>query len=121
VEKVTGVGGLFFRARDPGSLAKWYQQHLGVVPVPMSYEEQPWYQEKGPTAFAPFPQDTTYFGDMKQSWMVNFRVSNLKAMVKQLQSAGITVVIDPENYPNGKFARLHDPEGNPIELWEPSS
>ena len=119
MEKVTGIGGLFFRARDPKTLARWYRDHLGVTPVPDNYEELPWRQEAGPTAFAPFPRDTDYFGRAEQAWMVNFRVRDLAAMVSQLGAAGIEVTVDPEQYPNGRFARVHDPEGNAIELWEP--
>jgi predicted enzyme related to lactoylglutathione lyase len=119
VEKVTGIGGFFFRAADPTALAHWYRDHLGVALVPSSYDEPPWQQEAGPTAFAPFPAATTYFGDAKQTWMINFRVLNLDAMVAQLRAAGIAVEIDPEIYPNGRFARIADPEGNPIQLWEP--
>jgi len=77
-------------------------------------------QEAGPTVFAPFPEKTEYFGDAKQSWMVNFRVRNLDAMTTQLRAAGIEVEVDLEEYPNGRFARLIDPEGNPIQLWQPS-
>ena len=69
--------------------------------------------------FAPFKHDTDYFGRPEQAWMVNFRVDDLDAIAKQLRDAGIQVDIDPERYPNGRFARLHDPEGNPIELWQP--
>jgi predicted enzyme related to lactoylglutathione lyase len=119
MERVTGIGGLFFRARDPEALGRWYAEHLGVTGPPPSYEEPPWQQEAGPTAFAPFAQDTSYFGRPEQAWMVNFRVRDLAAMVRQLRAAGIEVTEDPETYPNGVFARLHDPEGNPIELWEP--
>ncbi|HEY4988795.1 MAG TPA: VOC family protein, partial [Opitutaceae bacterium] len=78
----------------------------------------PWTQEAGPTAFAPFPKDTT-FGKKGQGWMINFRVNNLDAMVAQLRESGEKVTVDPQLYPNGRFARLHDPDGNPIELWEP--
>ena len=119
MEKVTGIGGVFFRARDPKALARWYREHLGVAPIPESYDGRPWVQEAGPTAFGPFEQDTDYFGRAKQAWMINFRVNDLAAMVAQLEAAGIAVSVDPEEYPNGRFARLHDPEGNPIELWEP--
>lgn len=119
MERVTGIGGLFFRAADLEKLATWYETHLGINPVPSTYEESPWAQEAGPTVFAPFAKDTTYFGDAAQQWMINFRVNNLDAMVEQLKGAGIEVDADPESYPNGRFARLHDPEGNPIELWEP--
>ena len=75
----------------------------------------------GFTVFAPFPNDTKYFGRPEQQFMINFRVRSLDAMVAQLRKAGITVTVDPQAYPNGRFARLHDPEGNPIELWEPKT
>ena len=120
MEKVTGIGGLFFRARDPAALGRWYQQHLGITLTPSNYDELPWQQEAGPTAFSPFPEDTDYFGNRQQTWMVNFRVRNLVAMTAQLRAAGIAIDVDPQPYPNGRFARLHDPEGNPIELWEPA-
>jgi predicted enzyme related to lactoylglutathione lyase len=118
VEKVTGIGGLFFRARDPSALGRWYQEHLGVALSPTSYDELPWCQEAGPTVFAPFPEDTTYFGDPKQSWMINFRVRNLDAMMVQLRAAGIVVEMEGDDS-IGRFARFNDPEGNPIQLWEP--
>ena len=115
MEKVSGVGGIFFRAKDPKALKQWYLDHLGVGGV--GYE--PWEQEAGPTAFSPFAQNTDYFGRPEQAWMLNFRVNNIDAMVAQLIAAGIEVKPDPEVYPYGRFARLHDPEGNPIELWQP--
>lgn len=117
-QKVLGIGGLFFRAQDPASLARWYEKHLGVALVPTSYDQQPWHQEAGPTVFAPFPDATDYFGSRDRAWMVNFRVRDLSAMVAQLQADGIAVEVDSTVYPNGRFARLHDPEGNPIQLWE---
>src|SRR5579863_5571376 len=121
MEKVTGIGGLFFRAYDPKALASWYQQHLGVSLTPSGEGEQPWQQEAGPTAFTPFPETTKYFGDANKVWMVNFRVRDLDKMAAQLRTAGIEIKVDPESYPNiGRFARLHDPEGNPIELWQPA-
>jgi glyoxylase I family protein len=116
-QKVLGIGGLFFKAQDPDALAKWYETHLGISRVPSDYDQKPWLQEAGPTAFAPFKKDTTYFGKPEQSWMINFRVADLKAMVAQLRAAGITVG-EIQSFPNGEFARLQDPEGNPIELWE---
>jgi glyoxylase I family protein len=119
METVTGIGGLFFRARDPTALSEWYQKHLGVTPAPSDYTQPPWQQDAGPTVFAPFPQSSDYFGRAEQSWMINFRVNNLYRMAAQLRAAGIEVTIDPQQYPNGRFARLHDPEGNPIELWQP--
>lgn len=118
MQKVLGIGGLFFRSENPERLAKWYETHLGISLVPASYEQKPWHQDAGPTVFAPFEKDTTYFGKPTQSWMVNFRVADLKAIVAQLRAAGVTVE-DLQSHPNGDFARLHDPEGNPIELWQP--
>jgi glyoxylase I family protein len=120
MEKVTGIGGFFFRAKDPKALGLWYQQHLGVSLIPTSYEESPWQQEAGPTAFAPFKETSDYFGDTQKVWMLNFRVRDLDKMAVQLRAAGIEVTIDPKTYPNGRFARVHDPEGNPIELWQPA-
>ena len=112
-ERVLGIGGLFFRSRDPKTLAQWYQLNLGI-------DHQVWQQAAGPTAFTPFAMDTDYFGSKQQAWMLNFRVRSLDAMVAQLQKSNIEVKVDPEKYPYGRFARLHDPEGNPIELWEPA-
>jgi glyoxylase I family protein len=120
IEKVTGIGGFFFRAKDPKALGLWYQQHLGVSVIPTSYGESPWQQEAGPTAFAPFKETSDYFGDTRKVWMLNFRVRDLEKMADQLQAAGIEVKMDPQPYPNGRFARVHDPEGNPIELWQPA-
>jgi glyoxylase I family protein len=119
-ERVEGIGGLFFRSNDPTALAEWYQRHLGIDPTPTDYDQPVWQQTAGPTVFAPFPTDTKYFGSPQQAWMVNFRVGNLDAMVAQLRASGTAVDIDSKVYPNGRFARLHDPDGNPIELWEPA-
>jgi len=119
MEKVAGIGGFFFRAHDPGALARWYQEHLGISLTPSSDGGSPWQQETGTTAFSPFPETSNYFGDPHKVWMLNFRVHDLNKMVDQLRTAGIEVKIDPESYPYGRFARLHDPEGNPIELWQP--
>ena len=118
MEKVTGIGGFFFRAKDPKALAKWYEDHLGVSQIPTSYGGTPWRQEAGTTAFAPFKQDSAAFGDMRNQWMINFRVRDLDKMAAQLRAAGIKVEIDPETYPNGRFAQMADPEGNPIQLWQ---
>jgi predicted enzyme related to lactoylglutathione lyase len=118
-EKVTGIGGMFFRARDPKVLSQWYQDNLGITVIPQSANDQPWTQEAGPTAFQPFPEKTSYFGDLTKQWMINFRVADLDKMARQLEAAGIAVKVDPTTYPNGRFAHTHDPEGNPIELWQP--
>ncbi len=116
MEKVTGIGGFFFRAQDPGKLSAWYMEHLGVGGEPI------WQQEAGYTAFSPFSADTDYFPANKQT-MLNLRVNDLDAMIAQLKAANIEVETRAEwDAPEvGKFARIHDPEGNPIELWEPSA
>ncbi len=118
-EKVAGIGGFFFRAHDPAALGKWYLQNLGIALSPTKMDSPVWRQEAGVTIFTPFPETTHYFGDLQKSWMLNFRVHDLDKMAAQLRAAGIEVKIDPQSYPNGRFARLHDPEGNPIELWQP--
>jgi catechol 2,3-dioxygenase-like lactoylglutathione lyase family enzyme len=119
MERVTGIGGLFFRAKDPAALGPVVSGASGNRSGPADYGAKSWSQEAGPTVFAPFAQDSDYFGRAEQQWMINLRVRDLAAMVEQLRAAQIEVAVDPEVYPNGRFARLHDPEGNPIELWEP--
>jgi predicted enzyme related to lactoylglutathione lyase len=120
MQKVAGIGGFFFRAHDPKALAQWYQQHLGISLTPTSESGSVWQQEAGPTAFSPFPETTKNFGDPNKSWMINFRVHDIDKMVAQLRGAGIEAK-DPETYGKiGRFTRLHDPEGNPIELWQPA-
>src|SRR3954467_15633249 len=105
MQHVVGIGGLFFRANNPEGTAAWYKKHLGIDLAPKDYTQKPWSQEAGPTVFAPFPNDSDYFGNAAQQWMINLRVNDLDAMVKQLQAVGIKVTIDPESYPNGRFAR----------------
>jgi glyoxylase I family protein len=118
-ETVTGIGGFFFRAQDPKALGQWYQDHLGISVTPQKINDPVWTQEAGQTVFSPFPETTKYFGDATKQWMMNFRVADMDKMAAQLEAAGITVKVDPTTYPNGRFAHLHDPEGNPIELWQP--
>jgi glyoxylase I family protein len=119
MEKVSGIGGFFFRARDPEALASWYEERLGVTTVPKSYGGTPWRQQAGVTVFAPFPLDSAMIGPAEHTWMINFRVADLDALVAQLRTAGETVEVDPQRYPNGRFAEVRDPEGNGIQLWEP--
>lgn len=120
-ERVQGIGGFFFRANDPKRLAAWYRDHLGLALAPTSYDAAPWRTEAGITVFAPFERDTDYFGDQQKPWMINFRVRDLDAMASQLRAGGVTVDVDPQAYPNGRFAKLTDPEGNPIQLWQPAA
>src|SRR5262249_17831855 len=119
-QKVAGIGGFFFRAHDPKALAAWYREHLGIGLTPTSESESVWQQEAGPTAFTPFSEKSSYFGDPSKVWMVNFRVHDLDKLVAQLKAAAIEVKVDPQSYPYGRFASLHDPEGNPIQLWQPA-
>ena len=115
---VTGIGGLFFRAKDPAALTAWYAQHLGVGSAPYGA----WDTQAGPSVFAPFPADTDYFPADRQH-MLNLRVSDIDGLCATLAAAGITPIRKPEwDMPGvGRFARIHDPEGNPIELWEPAA
>ena len=82
MERVTGIGGLFFRAKDPALLSSWYRDHLGIAPVPADYTQLPWWQEAGPTVFAPFPVDTDYFGATNKNWMINLRVRKKESGVQ---------------------------------------
>ena len=121
MERVEGVGGFFFKANDPEALSAWYSEHLGISPPPASYDQPVWEQGKGPTVFAPFGPDawsTPCLGTA--GWGINFRVADLDAFADQLRSGGIEVDVDPESYPNGRFAQLQDPEGNAIQLWQPA-
>lgn len=116
MEKVTGIGGFFFRAEDPIALGKWYKDHLGVELAPQYSGGAPWQQEAGFTVFDPFTMDNPMIPEGK-GWMINFRVGDLAKMIDQLRSANIDVA-DMESYPHGKFTSLTDPEGNGIQLWE---
>ena len=117
MEKVTGIGGFFFRSKNSSSIDEWYEQHLGVRRPRKDYEDGSWWQDEGPTVFGA-ESDDGQVGGVGHSWRINFRVSNLEAMVAQLRSAGVIVKVDETIYPNGRFAHLLDPEGNSIELWE---
>ncbi|MBA2935443.1 VOC family protein [Sphingomonas sp. CGMCC 1.13654] len=111
---VTGIGGLFFRSRDPETRAAWYKQHLDIDAGSSSV----WNQEAGMTVFAPFKHDTDYF-PADQSFMLNLRVAELDALAAKLESEGIAVERRAEwETEYGRFARIVDPEGLPIELWE---
>ncbi len=113
---VTGIGGLFFRANDPDALKRWYCEHLGVGCGDYGH----WAQQAGDTVFSPFAADTNYFPADKQ-WMINLRVEGLDELVDRLRKAGVDVPKVDEMEGVGRFARIHDPEGNPIELWEPAA
>ena len=112
--KAIGIGGVFFRATDTKALAAWYETHLGVTGF--------WEQQAGMTVFAPFKAETDYFPADKQ-WMINFRVDDLDEMMGQLKANGIEIETRPDEWDTpetGRFARIMDPDGNPIELWQPA-
>lgn len=115
---VTGIGGVFFRSQDPAALSAWYERYFKINPPPQAEGHLPWMQESGYTVFAAFDQETAYFGNREKQWMINFRIRDLDGLVRELRASGIDVS-DPEQFPHGRFSRLADPEGNPIELWEP--
>lgn len=120
---VIGMGGFFFRGKDTEALKAWYRENLGVgggmgIGPDGQSNEYCWYHEGGPMVFEPFKADTDYF-PKDRSAMVNLRVRDLKGMVQQLRSAGIEVTSEMWDTEAGSFVRIHDPEGNPLELWEP--
>jgi predicted enzyme related to lactoylglutathione lyase len=122
MEQIQGIGGVFFKARDPKALAAWYREHLGVPVEPgQTYGAL---KSAGPgeqTAWSTFPTDTAYFGPGPAALMVNYRVRNLDAMLAQLRAAGAPVEDKVEEYDYGRFGWATDPEGNRFELWEPKS
>ncbi len=120
MERVLGIGGIFFKAKDPARLKAWYRDHLGLPADEQGETMFP--MQGGPGSFliwAPFPEDTTYFEPSKAPFMLNFRVKDLHAMLAQLRAAGATVDEKVQEEPYGKFGWVMDPEGNRIELWEP--
>jgi predicted enzyme related to lactoylglutathione lyase len=115
MEHVTGIGGVFFRARDPEALWAWYRQHLGIPALDDGYLALPDSQE---ILWVPFADDTTYWPTEKQV-MVNFPVRDLDAMLAQLRASGVEVDDRVEDIAAGRFGWATDPEGNRFELWEP--
>ena len=111
MHKVSGIGGFFFRAKDPDAIAAWYRDNLGVDPVPMTQGAQSWHQEASETAFTAMDGVVDQFGDPSRVWAINFRVPDLEGMVAQLRGAGIEVDVDSTSYSMGRFASLKDPGG----------
>ena len=124
-ERVTGIGGIFFKAKDPKTLRTWYQEKLGIaVQEGASFGLFLWRERQdstreGTTVWGLFPETTKYFAPSVAPFMINYRVRNLEALLAQLRSAGVTVDGKVVEDFNGKFAWAVDPEGNKIELWEP--
>ncbi len=122
-KKVAGLGGVFFKCKDPGKIKEWYQKNLGLVTneygslFEFIQADKP--GKKGYLQWSPFPQDTNYFEPSNKDFMINYRVENLEEPVKELESNGVIILDKIEEYEYGKFVHILDPENNKIELWEP--
>lgn len=124
MKRVTSIGGVFFKCKDPDKIKDWYAKHLGLNTdkYGTSFE---WRQaddgtKKGFTVWSPFKEDTKYFQPSEKEFMINYRVENLEQLVEELKKEGVTVVDEIETYEYGKFVHILDIEGNKIELWEPN-
>lgn len=124
IKKVTGIGGIFFKCKDPKALKAWYSTNLGLNTNEYGAVFE-WYQgadstKKGFTQWSLFNEKTTYFRPSEKQFMINYRVDNLEALVKVLKSNGVTITDSIETYDYGKFIHILDLENNKIELWEPN-
>jgi catechol 2,3-dioxygenase-like lactoylglutathione lyase family enzyme len=124
LKRVTGLGGVFFKAKDPKKLQEWYSDHLGIQPdddgtVTFKWLELDNPDRRGYTVWAPFPSNTKYFKPSRAPFMINFRVGNLEELLTALKEEGVKVDDRVEEIEQGKFGWIMDPEGNRIELWEP--
>lgn len=123
MKKVTGVGGIFFKTEDPEQMKAWYGKHLGLVTdqygalFEFRHADVP--EKKGYLQWSVMSQDAAHFNPSKKEFMINYRVADLEALLKELQKAGVTILDEIETYEYGKFLHILDPEGNKIELWEP--
>jgi len=123
MKKVTGIGGIFFKCKDPIKTREWYKAHLGIdanqygATFEWRHEDDP--TKKGATQWSPFSETTKYFDPSAKDFMINYRVENLEALVEQLKNEGVTIVDKIEASDYGKFVHIIDLEGNKIELWEP--
>ena len=122
-KRVTGLGGVFFKSRDPEAIKSWYKKHLHIdtgeygAVFKWRHSDQP--KKEGSTAWSPFPEDTSYYQPSKKDFMFNYRVENLDELLKVLRAEGVEIIGEVEEYSYGKFGWIMDPEGNKIELWEP--
>ncbi len=124
IKRVTGIGGVFFKCKDPKKLREWYNIHLGLNTNEYGSVFE-WRQgtdttQKGFTQWSPFKETTKYFEPSTKDFMINYRVENLEYLISQLQKEGVTIVNKMEVYDYGKFVHIIDLEGNKIELWEPN-
>lgn len=124
LKKATGIGGIFFKCKDPGKLKEWYKTHLGLNTDKYGAVFE-WWQgadssKKGFTQWSPFKETTKYFLPSEKEFMINYRVADIEALVGELKKNGVTVLDTIENYSYGKFVHILDLENNKIELWEPN-
>lgn len=123
MKKVTGIGGIFFKSKDPEKIKEWYNKHLGLntdqYGAGFHWLEADDPVKKGFTQWSPFDEKTDYFNPSEREFMINYRVENLEALVEELRKEGVTIVDSIETYEYGKFIHIMDIEGNKIELWEP--
>lgn len=123
MKKVTGIGGIFFKCKDPQKVKEWYKEHLGMntdeygCSFKFRKEENP--EKNGYLQWSPFNEDTKYFDPSDKQFMINYRVENLVDLLEELRSSGVQVVGEIQEFDYGKFAHIVDLEGNKIELWEP--
>lgn len=122
MRKVTGIGGIFFKSKNPQKITEWYQKYLGLNTNPYGATFE-WYEQptakKAQTQWTPFDEGSSYFGPGDQQYMINYRVENLEALVQELQEQGVTIVDHIETFDYGKFVHILDGEGNKVQLWEP--
>lgn len=124
MKRVTGIGGIFFKCKDPAKVREWYSTHLGLNTNQYGAVFE-WFQGadsiiKGFTQWSPFKETTKYFEPSTKDFMINYRVADLEALVAQLRIEGVTIADSIETYDYGKFVHIIDIEGNKIELWEPN-
>jgi len=123
MKKVTGIGGIFFKCKDPNQMKEWYQTHLGLntdaYGTRFEWRDAEDPSKKGSTIWSPFPEKTKYFEPSGSDFMINYRVDHLEELVQLLKQEGVTVLDEIESYDYGKFVHILDLEGNKIELWEP--
>jgi predicted enzyme related to lactoylglutathione lyase len=119
MKRVTGIGGIFFQAKDPAALGAWYQRHLGIAVQPWGGAAFDWTDPGGTTAWSVFPADGDHFAPSRAPFMINYRVDNLAALLQALRDEGCNVLDKTDDGEYGKFGWVIDPEGNKVELWEP--
>jgi len=122
-KKVTGIGGIFFKSKNPAEIKDWYRDKLGLITNEygslFEFRQSDVPDKKGYLQWSPFDKDTTYFKPSEKEFMINYRVENLEQLVDELREAGVTILDEIETYEYGKFVHILDPENNKIELWEP--